>query len=367
MTDPLDVTTAPDGTLLVGPPPVGAAGVGLLAFPGFTALVDPMTDAPHLVVHDPEAASELITDAGVRRLLLHAGRLSWLRDTRPLPLDPDLLDLECRAARADLPWNDPDDPDEAAVTSQEQQVLTGIAELSALRPAADAWSVGDLTVPVAAHLGARPGTGTASLDWGRVPPTLVPSPDDSATYELIPASGGAGELRVEVAPPPPVILHPAVVHVPPNVAPLVAVLTAFGWPLPLASGTLRADDRGRLTASIPVTPEAMMLARQAASLGVDLRAAHLPWTPPDPAREARAAARRWAARGWASLCLAAALGDRAWEAMARDALRYAARRWAGLDAAASARCTEAAEAPAPTVALSLAEIWFGGRAGKASS
>lgn len=366
MSEVFDISTIPDGTVLVGPPPVAAAGVGLLAFPGFTAIVDPMADAPYLVVYDVEAAADLIADPHARRLLLEPGRLNWLRDIRPLPLDPDLIDLEYRATRSQLPWGDGDQTDsEVPVTPEERQMLSDLAGLSS-QPGADECSLADLAVSAAAHLGTGARSGTTSLDWGRVPPTLVPSPDDSVTYDLTPKAGGGGELRVEVTPPPAVILHPAVLHRRRDTPTLVAALTADGWPLPLASGRLDVDDRGRLVATIPVGPEAMLLTRQAGAIGVDLRAPHLPWTPPDATREARASARRWAARGWASLGLAAALGNRGWEAMARDALRYAARRWSGLDAAASARCADAADAPAPEIHTSLAEVWFGRHAESAS-
>lgn len=385
MSEVIRIHTAADGSVILGPSssPGGPAGVGLLVFPGATAVINPLATIPHLVIHEVDAASDLVVALYGNRagallgqpdgshvtaptetagLVQHLGRIAWLRDVRPLPLDPQLLDLEFRASLAELPW--PLAADGAPLTADESRVMDDLTGLQALGPgpseSGESATLEALTIRAAAHLGSGPHQGTASLDWARVPDRLVPSPEDTVSFMLAEPDDpgdGTGVLTVEVLMPPATILHPAVTHPEPAPTRLLASLTVSGWPLPLASGPLVTVD-GRQRGTIAVGPEAMALVRQARSLSVDIRAVHLPWVPPTSGRAQRAAARRWAARGWAFLVLAAWLGTPSLESMARDGLRFAQRLWAGLDDEHADQCAAAAAAPAPTIPLTLAEAWF---------
>lgn len=356
-------------------------------------------------------------DTDERQQVERLGWLEWLSDNYPIPLDPDLLALEAAVARAELPLRTPADeadgsdggedgpPDVGAVRTitavagalREDQTLPlrgqlislirlalahlpvgndsthpEVAHERALWHLMDAWGapgldVGELSwldsslAPTAAtHLGPSAARGLASLDWRRVPRQLLPAPEASIAYELTELPDGAGRLRVSVAGPPRPRLHPAFPHRRDPMPSIIASLTAERWPLPLTTGTLTYDPEGHLWHGLlPVKPLALSLARQAPGLDVDVRASHLPFTPPDPAARRRSLARRWAARAVASARLADAAGDARRRAAAGDAFAYAARLWAEAgDQAAAARCRVLADGRVPASELTLTERWL---------
>lgn len=429
MTTPVTLRTASDGVRLVGPEPLAPAGSVFFSFDGVTAVVDPVSDTPQLLVHDVAAAADLVADvfgdAVVRELgstaevsvdaphtdesiaLHRAGVLAWLNDVRPLPLDPELIALECAVHEAELPWpvshpHGAEDPSGAvdrtvhllrSLRTDDHGVLhRPLADLARralphlpvgneelwpelalervlLRAVQDGpdelagsatleW-LRDLLAPRSAvHLGTS-GETSASLDWPRVPRRLVPAPEESVVFSAEPGGDGAGRLIVTVAASPPPRLHPALLHPTPDMTGPAVSLAADGWPLPLATGqlTMRADGLAWV-GEIAITPDAMQVVAQADDLDLDVRSAHLPWRAPDPIRDAKAMARRWAARGVAGLRLAAAVDDPGWTGMARDGLAYAARLWRGLDPALATRCRELADGGSSTGPLSVAEEWL---------
>lgn len=431
MSTPVPLHTAGDGVRVVGPDPIAPAGTVFFSFDGVTAVIDPVSETPQLLVHDLDAAvglvadvfgdavaGELDSDADVtveaprthEAVALHrAGLLAWLNDIRPLPLDPELIGLESAVATADLPWApvSPLDTTAAPAATIEgiahllrslrtqdhgltHRPLSGLArralahlpvgnetlwpelarerallrasgsqtELAALSPADAAWLRGLLAMQKAAHLGTA-GTTTASLDWLRVPRRFVPAPEDSVVFSVEPAARGAGRLLVTVAVTPAPRLHPALLHPPPDPSGPIVSLAALGWPLPLATGQLTLQRDGRAwSGEVGITPDAMDVVAQADELVVDVRSAHLPWRAPDPVREARATARRWAARGVAGLRLATAVDDLGWAQLAGGGLAYAARLWRGLDPSAAGRCLELADGGVVRSSLSVAETWL---------
>lgn len=422
--------TASDGVRLVGPDPIAPAGFVFLCFDGVTAVIDPVGDTPQLLVHDAGAAAELVADvfgdavaeeldsadevsveaAGTdgAAALHRAGVLNWLNDIRPLPLDPELIALECAVSSAELPWavSQPRGTtgDQAAVVDQMVHLLRSLRmddhgalhrsledlarralphlpvgnhglwpelaqERALLRAAgstptpptestAPGW-LHDFLVPrSAAHLGTT-AQSAASLDWPRVPRRLVPAPEESVVFWVEPAAGGAGRLIATIAASPPPRLHPALLHPAPDPTGPTVSVAAPGWPLPLATGPLTLQPDGLAwVGDIAITSDAMRVVGQADALDLDVRSAHLPWRPPDPVRDAKAMARRWAARGVAGLRLASAVSDPGWARMARDGLTYAARLWRGLDAASSDRCLRLAERGLDPAPLSVAEAWL---------
>lgn len=429
MTTLVPIRTASDGVRMVGPGLAAPAGSVFFSFDGVTAVVDPVSETPQLLVHDAAAAAELVADLfgdAVAQALdsaddanleapgtdesiaLHrAGVLAWLSEVRPLPLDPELIALESAVVNAELPWEVspalgsahdlPDTIDKVvhllrALRTQahgathqplldlarralaylpvgNDQLWPDLARERALlraenipdvhaEPADSDWLHELLAVRQAAHLGSSTTTAT-SLDWPRVPRRLVPAPEDSVVFTVEPMAGGAGRLIVTIAASPSPRLHPALSHSEPDLVHPVASLSARGWPLPLATGPLALRPDGLAwVGAIDVAPDAMRVVGQADGLDLDVRSAHLPWCSPDPVRDARAMARRWAARGIAGSRLASAMDDPGWQRMAADGLTYAARLWRGHDLAASRRCLELAENGMSPTPLSVAESWL---------
>lgn len=429
MTTLVPIRTASDGVRMVGPGVAAPAGSVFFSFDGVTAVVDPVSETPQLLVHDAAAAAELVADvfgAAVAQALdsaddanleapgtdesiaLHrAGVLAWLSEVRPLPLDPELIALESAVVNAELPWeispglgSAHDLPDTVgkvvhllralrtqahSATHQpllnlarralaylpvgNDQLWPDLARERALlradsRPdtrgeyASPDWLHELLAIRSAAHLGSSTAMAT-SLDWPRVPQQLVPAPEDSVVFAVESVAGGAGRLTVTIAASPSPRLHPALSHAVLDQVRPVASLSARGWPLPLATGPLALRPDGLAwVGAIDVAPDAMRVVDQADGLDLDVRSAHLPWRSPDPVRDARAMARRWAARGIAGSRLASAMDDPGWQRMAADGLSYAARLWRGHDLAASRRCLELAENGMSPTPLSVAESWL---------
>lgn len=344
------------------------------------------------------------------------GWLEWLSDNRPVPLDPHLLWLETAVARAELPLRalggeigsdvgeDLKGDEEVIATVsavahalREHPTLPLRGPLLALTRIAmanlpvgndathpdlaherellrvmDAWGtaaldVGDLAwldaavLPAqATHLGPSPARGLSSLDWRRVPRDLLPAPEASVAFQLSDRPDGSAVLSVTVAGPQRATPHPAFPHRGDAPSGVIASLTAERWPLPLATGPITFDPERDLWHGVfPVKPMARSLARQAPGLDVDVRASHLPFTPPDPAARRRSLARRWTARAVASSRLADAAGDPRRGDAAREAFAYSARLWAEAgDADAAERCRALATEPLAPVDPTLAERWL---------
>ncbi|GAA1613006.1 MULTISPECIES: hypothetical protein [Kribbella] len=124
MPDAIELRTAPDGAVVIGPEPVGAAGLVFIALTDGVLAVDPMAphDVPQLrLTGEPAAATEILfgtaaADAargtGIpapelvaspeRDALVRLGVLRWLCDRSPIALDLPLLVVEQLVLEAGL-------------------------------------------------------------------------------------------------------------------------------------------------------------------------------------------------------------------------------------------------------------------------
>lgn len=400
------LVTLPGITLIVDPsrssdvlhavvyePDAAATSVALL-------LGDAVADA----VADGRQGSFLAEPTPALEEVHRLGILEWMADNRTVPLDEILLDLECAVARAalpddgeDAPLDDPgrisslatmarrlrEDPslplcgdllrlfrdalpslpvtgnepwDAALVHERELLRVEDVLGSTSLTPADIAWLATLVSPPAASHLGPSEAlVGTASLDWGRVPRALLPSPDASVAFTV-----SADRVEVLVPAPTATFAHPALprpVVQPPRV---LAALRSSDWPLPLAEGVLEFDSGRRAwRGSWPIVPAAVDLARTASVLDVDVRAMGVPWSAPNRQRARVSAGYRWAARGWESRRLAAWASDPELDERGIGALHYAARHWAAAgDRDCAQRCSELAEAEMQHAKLTIAERWF---------
>lgn len=350
----------------------------------------------------PEEVVVPLGDSALRDAAFQLGILTWLTQNRPLPFDAALLDLESAAVQADLVNDDqqvltdprrlatlvemarrlrvaPDTPladqisrlfvrsathvprsavDALASAVHHERELVRVRDAfgSVSLTSADlSWLAEAARPPAAAHLGddEGPREAKASIDWLRVPSAMLPATENSVRFSI-----AGGEVEVAVPAPQQAIPHPAVPRQQEPDQPVVASLRSFSWPVPLASGELRFDEgadewRGRF----PLTEEAAGLARRAKLLDVDVRAARVPWAAPNRRRQREAAARRWAARGWALKRINVVAQRSDVDAAARASLGYSARLWGPSDAEASRLCRAVASA-IPRGPLTLAEQWL---------
>ncbi|WP_157979614.1 hypothetical protein [Kribbella monticola] len=124
MPDEIEVRTAPDGAVVIGPEPVGAAGLVFVALTDGVLVVDPM--APHNVPQlrltgEPAEATESLFGTAVagrargvdvpapelvaspeRDALVRLGILRWLHERSPVSLDLPLVVVEQLALEAGL-------------------------------------------------------------------------------------------------------------------------------------------------------------------------------------------------------------------------------------------------------------------------
>lgn len=351
----------------------------------------------------PDVVGVHLTDSPARALAWHLGVVRWLQDNRPLPVDAALLDLEAAVAKSELP-GDVDDDDladddrvatltemarrlrsdpglplaadlvglfrRAAATvprNDHDPVLAAFAHERELLDAGERfgstllteadleWLTREMNPVAANHLGEVNAPRAASIDWMRVPSAMLPAAEDSVTFRLPGADGS--EVVVHVAAAPRARPHPAVPRTSELPVPVVASLRSLTWPVPLASGPLARQADGTWLGRLPITSDALDLARSARKLDVDVRGAHVPWSAPNRRRYREAAAQRWASRGWALRRLGILRPDAEVAAAASRSLGYAARLWAPTDAVAAAKCRSLVSAPLAGEAT-LAEQWL---------
>lgn len=337
------------------------------------------------------------------------GWLTWLDRYRPIPLDDRLLGLERAIAHAELPDHEYeiDEPDNVAavaalarhvrenpglplagqlrglvrtgllhlpVFDSEQPLVTHERDLlqiddqwggAALTSGDLAWLADQLTPTPAGHLGGESVlAGRASLDWRRVPRTLLPAAENTVSFEVT-----AGRVTIAIEPPLPTARHPALPALDQPSAQMVASLRSSTWPLPLAEGPIEFDPvEGSWRADFPIVPAAVELARQADVLDVDVRSRRLAWLAPNQSRARESAARRWAARGVTAQRLSTLHEDNQLREAGTAALRYSARLWSAAGHRDRAeRCLALARGPWPGTRLSLAEEWLLASGGGAPS
>ncbi|MEV6409923.1 hypothetical protein [Kribbella sp. NPDC051718] len=382
----VEVRTGPDGAVVIGPPPVGAAGLSFIAVTGGLLAVDPM--APHgpgqLRISDPSQACAVeaiygaevaaaVNAAGDRPIrlplmaspsrdaLVSLGVLRWLAARCPIALDRPLLAAEENILTTRL--GDLLDEDH----TRGQALLDSIPSVPPAVEPGRAWAViGELSprgAPVMGKDDSLLRRGWGPVDWDRTSPTATSRAEDAVSWRILARAGGdLLTVVVRTFPPSPyaeLLVVPDALPPPPE---LQATLHSSAWPEPLAvvELTLRPEN-GALMGSGRLDPVVADKVRnsQGSALSVEVESRGIPQLPRRGAEAMRAAAVRWATRGLCCLRLAsvapAGIRDDL-TTIGTEALAFAARRYTELpDSAAAAQCF----ALEPTaVGATLAEIWY---------
>jgi hypothetical protein len=371
----LEVRTEPDGAVVIGRPPVGAAGLVLIAVAGGLLAVDPM--APHgpgeLRVGDPSqvtvieavygpevAAAVKAADDGplrlplvaspVRDALVSIAVLRWLGARCPIALDRPLLTAEenVLAARLGDLLDEDHTPLEGTPALRELEVrLADWHRLEEVRHSA--WAVIDELSPQSTPVMGKNDSlvlrGWGPVDWDRTPPTVTSRTEDAVSWRIMAQTGGdLLTVVVKAFPPSP---HAELLDAPPPPpTELQATLHSSAWPQPLAVVELTSrPENGAFMGSGRLDPDRARWIRNAegSALSVEVHARGVPHRPRCGTDAGRAAAVRWATRGLCCLRLASVAPPDVRHALTTtgaEALAFAARRYGELPdgAGAAAQC-----------------------------